>query len=77
MFYFHVQCYNCHHYGHFAKDCTKLWRRNPEEKSKKEQSEEENHRVYKVDQINEVDVVGEGREDPSRKEDLRSVPILF
>ena len=77
MFSFHIQCYNCHHYGHFAKDCTKFWRRNPEKQRKKDKSEEENHRVYKVDQINEVDVVDEGREDPSRKEDLRSVPILF
>ena len=55
----------------------KIWRRNPKEQSKKEQSEEENHHVYKVDQINEVDVVDEGTKEPSRKEDLRSVPILF
>ena len=50
MFSFQVLCYNYQNYGHFAKECMKVWRRKFEEKRNKEKSEEEgeNH-VYEVE----------------------------
>lgn len=56
MYSFQVQCYNCHHYGNFSKDCTKIWGRKPKEQRK----EESENPVYEIDQIHEVDKVKEG-----------------
>ena len=59
MFIIQVQFYNCHHYGHFAKDCTKVWKR----KSKEQSEEESENPVYEVNQIHEIDGVKEGRKE--------------
>ena len=53
--YFSVQCYNCYHYGHFAKHCrvqgqVKVWRR-----KKVESNDMNNHHPTKVWRIKLVD----------------------
>ena len=55
MLSFQVKFYKRHHYRHFAKECTTVWRWKFEEQSKKEQSKEEcENPIYEVDQINET-----------------------
>jgi hypothetical protein len=64
MFSSQVLCYNSHHYGHLAKDYTKVWRRNSEEKRKENQrNKEKEYPVNEVDQIHEVDIVKEERKE--------------
>ena len=55
MFYFQVQCYNCHHYGHFVKECTNVCNNNLEEKIKMK-NEDFSYKDDKFARIDECEI---------------------